>query len=199
MSSAKAKLIAVIATLTLTVAFFIHTTVAYFTHTVVSPSNQIFTGKMEVELQSSSVIGDLVMPDGSVRIMPGVTVQKTVSAKNTGTLPLYVRVKVTPEIVLADAYADRKDEINLSYISFNFDNQNWLYQDGYYHYADMLTGGDATNDLFSQITFSNEMNNIYKDSKMYVTVRIEVVQASSNGENVLQASGWATTDEGGAV
>ena len=198
MSSAKFKLIAIIAAFVLTLASFIHMTVAYFVDTVVSPNGYIATGTADVELvSSSSVSGGVEMPDGSVRIMPGQTVEKTVSAKNTGTLPLYVRVKVTPEIVLADAYTAHTNEIDLSLIAFNFDEDNWLLKDGYYHYADALTGGEATSDLFSKITFSKDMGNIYKDGKMYVTVRIEVVQANDNGADVLQATGWATAGEGG--
>lgn len=197
MKTAKFKLIAIIAAFAITLASFIHTTVSFFVDSVVSPNGYIATGSTDVELVSSSVGGGAQMPDGSIRIMPGQTVEKSVSAKNTGTLPLYVRVKVTPEIVLADAYQAHTNEIDTSLIVFDFDTENWLLKDGYYHYADALTGGTATNDLFTQITFSKDMGNIYKDGKMHVTVRIEVVQANNNGENVLQATGWATAGEGG--
>ncbi|MBO5479908.1 MAG: hypothetical protein J6A63_01805 [Clostridia bacterium] len=197
MKTARLKLIAIIAAFAITLASFIHTTVSYFVDSVVSPNGHIATGSTDVELVSSSVSGGTQMPDGSICIMPGQTVGKSVSTKNTGTLPLYVRVKVTPEIILADAYQAHTNEIDLSLIAFNFDAENWLLQDGYYHYAYALTGGTATNELFTQITFSKDMGNIYKDSKMRVIVRIEVVQASNNGENVLQATGWATAGEGG--
>ena len=43
------------------------------------------------------------------------------------------------------------------------------------------------------------MGNIYKDAKLFVTVRIEVVQANNNGDSVLTATGWAVASEGGAV
>jgi hypothetical protein len=197
MKTAKFKLIAIIAAFAITLASFIHTTVSFFVDSVVSPNGYIATGTADVELVSSSVGSGAQMPDGSIRIMPGQTVEKNVSAKNTGTLPLYVRVKVTPEIVLADAYKAHTNEIDTSLIVFDFDTANWLLKDGYYHYANALTGGTSTNDLFTQITFSKDMGNIYKDGKMHVTVRVEVVQANNNGEDVLQATGWATAGEGG--
>ena len=200
MSSAKTKLIVIIATFVLTLASFIHTTIAYFTDTVVLPSGYISTGTIDVELTESPVTGGgIEMPDGSLRILPGQSVGKTVSAKNTGTQPLYVRVKVVTEVVLADAYADRANEIDLSLVQFDFDTTKWIYQDGYHHYAVALAGGEETNNLFTGIKFSEQMGNIYKDGKIFVTVRIEVVQANNNGANVLEARGWATPEQGGAA
>ena len=40
------------------------------------------------------------------------------------------------------------------------------------------------------------MGNLYKDSKINLKVRIEVVQASSNGESVFDAVGWPSENGG---
>ncbi|MBE7068322.1 MAG: hypothetical protein E7381_03375 [Clostridiales bacterium] len=199
MSSTKFKLIAVIVTLVITLAFFLHSTFAYFTDAVVTPKSVIATGSTSVEIVQSEPVGGEQMPDGSLRIMPGQIVEKTVSIKNTGTLPLYVRVKVAPNIVLAEAYEAYANEIDYSLIGFDFDQTNWLYQDGYYHYRISLLSEKQAESLFTQIQFSRQMGNIYKDAKLFVTVRIEVVQANNNGDSVLTATGWAVASEGGAV
>ena len=199
MTKAKFKFIAIVVLLIINLISFVPMTIAFFSDNISAPGNQIVTGTAEVELVESSVSSsdsNIVLPDGSLRIMPGMTANKSVAVKNTGTLSLYVRVKVAPKIVLAEKYTARENEIDYSLIAFDFDQENWLYQDGYYYYSVALNKGQSASDLFTQITFSNQMGNIYKDGKMYVTVRIEVVQASNNGENVLSAKGWATAEGG---
>jgi hypothetical protein len=199
MTKAKFKFIAIVVLLIINLISFVPMTIAFFSDNISAPGNQIVTGTAEVELVESSVSSsdsNIVLPDGSLRIMPGMTANKSVAVKNTGTLSLYVRVKVAPKIVLAEKYTAHENEIDYSLIAFDFDQENWLYQDGYYYYAVVLNKGQSASDLFTQITFSNQMGNIYKDGKMYVTVRIEVVQASNNGENVLSAKGWATAEGG---
>ena len=199
MTKAKFKFIAIVVLLIINLISFVPMTIAFFSDNISAPGNQIVTGTAEVGLVESSVSSsdsNIVLPDGSLRIMPGMTANKSVAVKNTGTLSLYVRVKVAPKIVLAEKYTARENEIDYSLIAFDFDQENWLYQDGYYYYSVALNKGQSASDLFTQITFSNQMGNIYKDGKMYVTVRIEVVQASNNGENVLSAKGWATAEGG---
>ena len=61
-----------------------------------------------------------------------------------------------------------------------------------------LRGGKTSDELFDEIKFSEEMGNIYKGSTIYVNIVFEVVQASNNGTNALEAVGWKTDAEGGA-
>ena len=57
--------------------------------------------------------------------------------------------------------------------------------------------------LLSSVTFSKQMGNLYKDSRISVTVNMEIVQSNNNGATVFDATGWPvqapTLEEGGGV
>lgn len=200
-SGAKKRLIITVAALAVTTGFFAYGTRAYFTDKVTSGKNVIsVVGVNDVQLVDLSYAqGGLPLPpEQPVPIMPGQSVAKTVSVKNTGSSPIFVRVKFTPQIILSEKEAGRESEIDLSLVRFEIDETKWLYQDGYYHYYLPLEGGEETGNLISAIVFSPEMGNMYKDSRILVTTRMEVVQANYNASFVLDATGWATPAQGGA-
>ena len=199
-SVAKKKLIITVAALAVTTGFFAYGTRAYFTDKVTSGKNVIsVVGVNDVQLVDLSYAqgGLLLPPDQPVPVMPGQSVGKTVSVKNTGESPIFVRIKLTPIIILSEKEAGRESEIDLSLVRFEIDETKWLYQDGYYHYYLPLEGGEETENLIPAVTFSPEMGNMYKDSLILVTTRMEVVQANYNASFVLDATGWATPTEGG--
>jgi hypothetical protein len=70
--------------------------------------------------------------------------------------------------------------------------------DGYYYYNNPIGYKEATTNLISNVIFSTEMGNIYKDSTIKVTIMLESVQANNNGNSVFDAMGWAPAQEGGA-
>ena len=71
---------------------------------------------------------------------------------------------------------------------------NFAYEEAYKNLGTADNGRDwcASN----QNGTPTNLATAHEDGKMYVTVRIEVVQASNNGENVLSAKGWATAEGG---
>jgi hypothetical protein len=202
MTPTKKKIVAMAVIMCITSATFFCSTLAYFTDALSSGGSMIYTGTTSAELIDNTVLeGNVpVAPGTPIRIMPGYKVSKTVTAKNTGTLPVYVRVKLTPEVVLAENARGRESEIDLSLISYDIDTANWVYENGYYYYKMPLTGGNQAPDLFTTVTFSEQMGNLYKDSRINFTVRIEIVQVSGNGTSALTAKGWAEpTSQGGGV
>ena len=201
MTNTKKKMLAMAIIMCITATSFLFTTLAYFTDGESSYGTMIYTGTASVEIIDKTVLdGGTEVPAGeAIRIMPGYVVSKTVTAKNTGTLPVYVRISLTPEVILSEAEKGRESEIDLSLISCNIDTENWLYKDGYYHYCMPLTSGNQTPSLFTELTLSNKMDNLYSESTIKFKIRTEIVQASGNGVTVLEAQGWSTpTNEGGA-
>ena len=199
-SVAKKKLILTVAALAVTTGFFVYGTRAYYTDSVQSKGNIITVSSVnDVQLfdRSFDIHGAPLPADTPVAIMPGQNIPKAVFVENTGNSPIYVRVMLTPKVILAEKYADKESEIDLSLIGYDIDATNWIYRDGYYYYKEAVAGGDSTGNLLSAILFSPQMGNMYKDSRILLTVRMEVVQARYNGENVLDAVGWATPTEGG--
>ncbi len=203
MTKTKAKIIATCATLALTVLSFFHGTLAYFTDAAQSNHNKIATGKAEVELVDVTYPygSDTAVPPGTaIRIMPGHEISKTLTARNMGRIPLYVRVQVRSDITLANHSQGRESEIDLSLVSYNINLTHWVEHEGYYYYRTALLGDTEAVPLFTKVVFSEQMGNLYKDSTILVTTRIEVVQANSNADNAIDAYGWSepTTKGGGA-
>ena len=177
---------------------FALSTYSYFIDSTFASGNQIHTGYASVELMNvtDSLPGD---PDAPIKIMPGCVVEKSVSAKSTGSYPLYVRIRLESAITLDERYAEHASEIDLSLVSFDIDRENWIEKDGYYYYKEALKQNETTPELMTEIQFSKEMGNIYKDSTITVHVRLEVVQANNNGDTVFDAVGWTTPEEGGVA
>ena len=183
------------------VASFVGGTVAYFTDTVTSRDNVIIsTGSASVGLL------DVTLPHGSVdpslggeaiSVLPGYTISKTVTAKNTGTYPLYVRVKLDYDITLDERYADMQGSVDKSLVSLNINTENWILRDGYYYYGKSLPHGETAPALMTAVTFSSDMGNMYKNSTITFNIVMEVVQSNNNGTNVFEATGWASSEEGG--
>lgn len=197
MYSTKKKLITTICAMAVITLSFVFGTVAYFTDTVTSHNNSIIsTGSVKAEISVKTTAFDASADDDTIKVLPGYSFKKTVTAKNIGSYPIYVRVKVDSLFVLAEKYEGREDEIDYSHITYDIDYENWIYSDGYYYYKTPLYKGETTPTLIKSVSFSQEMDNFYKGSTAYVKVRVEIVQSNNNGTNVLDASGWPSSEGG---
>lgn len=202
MTKLKKQIIAMIAALSVTAAAFAYSTVAYFTDDTSSNVNRISVGVAKVEffdvtLPFSSV--DRPLFGSPIDIMPGYVIEKNVSVKNAGSVSLYVRVKITPQILLSEKEAGNENQIDFSLIEYELNTTDWQYLDGYYYYVSALLGGKTTENLLSAVKFSERMGNLYKDSRISLTVRMESVQSNHNGATVFEATGWPASSEGGAA
>ena len=206
MTKLKKQMIGIIAGLSLTAAAFSYSTVAYFTDDASFSGNIISAGVARVDFV------DETMPFNSfdqplfgepIDIMPGYVVEKNVFVKNVGTLPLYVRAKLTPVIELSEKEAGNEHLIDYSLIEYTLNLVNWQYLDGYYYYLTPLAGGKSTENLISAVKFSKQMGNLYKDSRISLTINMEVVQSNNNGATVFDAVGWPSrapeASEGGGA
>ena len=193
--------LAMFALVFVTIMFYSASTWSYYTDGVNSATNTIVGGSLDVELIEMSNVGGMEVPfENPVRIVPSLKVSKIVKIKNTGTLPMQVRIKI-------DITID-KDEATLpdnwrSLISCNFDLDNeetghvgsWeLRADGYYYYILPLEASKVTTPLFDTITFLPEMGNEFTNSEIRFTVICEAIQ--------LEADVWPedeSADNGGAA
>lgn len=197
----KHKLITSLVAMAVVVTSFVCGTVAYFTDTVSSCDNAIIisTGNASAELLDVTLPYDSSepAPGAAIDILPGYVISKTVTAKNTGAYPLYVRVKLSYDITLDERYADMQGNIDKSLISLNINTDSWLLRDGYYYYSRPLPYGETSPALMTAVSFSSEMGNMYKDSTVTFDIAMEVVQSNNNGKNVFEATGWTSSKEGG--
>ena len=142
-----------------TVMFYSASTYSFYSDGASSAPNKISAGSLDMEIVEMSSQGGVEHPfESPVRIVPSIKVSKIVKIKNTGTLPIYVRVKIDISI--------DKDEATLpenwrSLISFNFNLDNeetgsasaWeLRNDGYYYYKAPVSAGSTTTALPVTVT-----------------------------------------------
>lgn len=175
---------------------------AWFTASTASNHNIIQAGIAGVEFVDLSYTegesGSAGTELDPIRILPGYAEERELYAKNVGDVAVYVRAKVVATIVLEERYASRSGEIDTSLVIFDINESKWTKDGDYYYLMTPLRGGKTSDELFDEIKFSEEMGNIYKGSTIYVNIVFEVVQASNNGTNALEAVGWKTDAEGGA-
>ena len=120
-------------------------------------------------------------------VMPGTEVSKIVQVKNTGGKAAYIRIRLDKALTLAEG-ADGEPDGSL--ITVDIDTAHWTERDGYYYYTAPLAPGEITRPLFTQVSFSREMDDRYQNSRAVITVRAGATQADNNGDSALEAAGW---------
>ena len=196
MKHTKKKIVATVCLFLLTVLSFTFSTIAYFTDQVSAQGSNISTGDLRVELIETTSTENL-LSDGSMRIMPGYVVNKSVAIKNEGTLPVWVRIRVDSLITLSAAMQGRENEIDKTLIHLNINTDAWVERDGYYYHRTAVTSGNETAPLFTTVTFDTAMGNLYKDSTILLDLTVDSLQANTNGTSPITAVGWRDIAEGG--
>jgi len=188
--SFKKSLASTVAFAVLTIVLFSAQTYAYFTSAVKDDNNKIESGILDVSLIEMTDPGtgetEYVNP---VEIMPATSVSKIVKVKNSGDLPVFIRMKIDksinkPENTLPDNWEDL--------ISCDINTDAWTYRNGYYYYNEALESGSVTIPLFKNVYFSADMGNEFTNSQILFTVRCEATQRNGNGVDPLEAKGWPT-------
>ncbi len=181
----KKWIVAALIVLCLSVA--VYGTVAYFTHEQ-TVTNVITAGNIKLSLhyyQLTEAGPETV--EGPADILPGTSVSRVVTVENTGNNPAWVRISVEKAVELA---AGTQGEADLTLIGLDLNTQHWTERDGYYYYNTALEPGQTTEPLFTQLTFAENMGNLYQNSTVVVTVLVQGVQTAHNGETVWDAAGW---------
>lgn len=165
-------------------------TTAYFSYEDIA-TNVITAGDIKIELQEWSIPnggGEPIPFEDVIDIQPGMDISKIVQIKNTGGQDAWVRISLNKTITLADGV---ECEVDLSLISYDLNTEYWIEQNGYYYYNTILKSGETTKPLFTKVTFSPDMSNMYQESKAVIDVEAQATQSVHNGDNVLDAAGWA--------
>lgn len=180
------KRIMVLAALVICLSIVATGSLAYFTATGTA-RNVITSGNIDIELKEMAEL-----PDGTLApfedlegVMPGEDVSKIVSVVNTGESAAYVRLEVTKAIELEGA-----GEADPALLALDLNTESWMEKDGYYYYNKPLAPGAETEPLFTTVTFSEKMDNIYQSCTVVLTVQAHATQVANNGTDPLAAAGW---------
>lgn len=174
-------------------AFFTDNSIAYFTTSAVA-RNVITAGTIQVDLVEKDAAGNAFQ--NPVNVVPGAEIEKVVTVENTGSNPCWVRIGVEKSVELAEGVSGEAD---LSLISIDFNTDDWTEKDGWFYYNNALESGETTEALFTAVTFSKDMGNLYQSSVATVLVKTQVVQAQNNGSSAMDAAGWPADGEGGGI
>ena len=196
------SIISIAALTFVTVAIFSAQTYAYFTDNAASNNNRIVSGNLDIELieMQDTQQGQIAYVN-PVSIMPATDVSKIVSVQNSGSLPVYIRIKIEKSInkPANEIPVDWEDLISCNFKLDNVDTTDkieglWTYHDGYYYYNNTLAAGSTTSPLFDTVSFSPAMGNEFTNSEIRFTVICQATQANGNSDSPLTAWGWPPED-----
>lgn len=181
------KKISLVAILVICLSLIATGTLAYFSTTGIA-RNVITTGGVGIELIEKHIGEDGTQvdfpKDGIPGVMPGCSVSKIVSVKNTDA-EAWIRISVEKVVTAADGSALPTD-----LITFQVDETKWLLKDGYYHYRFPVATGDSTDILFDEVLFDGAMGNEYQGCKVEIIVAAQAVQTANNGTTIEEVTGW---------
>ena len=147
-------------------------------------------GNVRIDLEELAILNEGEAPVEFTNpndIVPGTTVSKIVQVKNTGYGTAWIRLDLTKEIILADGV---EGEVDLSLVSYNINEEYWMEKDGWFYYLKPLASGETTEPIFTEVSFSANMGNIYQKSQSKIHVFAHAVQTANNGRTVFDAAGW---------
>lgn len=159
-------------------------TLAYYTD-IARTHNVITSGNVDIDLLEWADEAHTKPFKNKQGVMPGTKVTKIVEVKNTGTGAAFVRLRVETEVLNAEG-----QKMGPEHVRLDFNQTDWIYQDGYYYYAHSLKPGETTVPLLTAVTFAAEMDNTYQNATAHVKVSAYAVQSANNGDDPLNAEGW---------
>lgn len=186
-----------ISLLVVCLALCIGGTLAYYS-TEDKATNVIVAGNIQINLIENMIPkegGEPVVFVDQDGIQPGETVSKIVQVGNNGKKGAYVRIAVETVINLENG-TEEGAKGDPSLVGFNIDTENWTEKDGFYYYNEVLSAGETTEPLFTEVQFASDIGNEYMCSKTVITVVAQAVQADNNGETVFDALGWPELETG---
>ena len=164
-------------------------TLAYFTAEDTA-ENVITAGSVDIELLEMTDDGEPFPTDGITGVMPGDSVSKIVTVKNTGNNPAYVRIALDMSVLTPES-----EELATDVISLDINTEAWTEKGGYYYCNEILEAGAESAPLFTSVTFAREeMDNSYMDAVVHIDADAQAVQSQNNGANVWEAIGWPSAE-----
>lgn len=152
-------------------------------------TNSIITfGSLKLELIETEIIDgqEVRIEDGnSINITKTSTINRSVKVKNVGNHPMLVRLSLNIESKSKGNNYNPMDLIDIPILD------NWIYQDGFYYYQDVLKPGETTPPLMNEINFDNtNLIQYHRGDELELKIKVGAVQYEHNNESVLEAVGW---------
>ena len=181
------KRIGLIATIVCCIAILASGTVAYFTAQETA-YNVITTGALAMRLVEEGADGKPFPKEGITGVLPNMDVTKKAYVENTGDVDMYVRIALDTNV---ESMQEGVEKLPFDdHISLNINKTDWTEKDGYYYYNRVLKPGEATEPLFTTVSFDAKMGNEYMNARVRIDVDAQAVQSKNNTDSPLTAAGW---------
>ena len=181
------KRIGLIATIVCCIAILASGTVAYFTAQETA-YNVITTGALAMRLVEEGADGKPFPKEGITGVLPNMDVTKKAYVENTGDVDMYVRIALDTNV---ESMQEGGGALPFDdHISLDINTEDWTKQGDYYYYKEALKPGEATEPLFTTVSFDAEMGNEYMDARVRIDVDAQAVQSKNNTDSPLTAAGW---------
>ncbi len=151
--------------------FVLGGTLAWFTAEAEKP-NMFTTGTVNIEIHEAL--------DDPNDWAPGIPKKKEVRVKNLGSLPVFVRVELTPVWGSMHGEHFSKDEdLSTENVIFNINTGSWVKSGDWYYYKGVLEPGSETPLLLSSVTLDgSRTGNDYQGKTLKILVNAEAIQAA---------------------
>lgn len=174
------------------ILFFSVSTLAFFTKRTGTGDDLVaVSGSVSCKLFESTVPaggGEPILGPTSMQIRPGSSVEKTLTVKNTGSLSVYLRVKVEKQFALS---AENKGKpVDDTLVSLALNTAYWEERDGFYYYKLQLLPGKTTEPLMTAVHFAPEMGNTYTNSEITLRIKAYAAQVSDQSVSVFETNNW---------
>ena len=167
-------------------------TAAYFSAEA-RARNFITSGKVAVALREWADEGETQPYENVSGVMPGTAVTKIAVVENTGSAPVWVRVRLEKSVTGANGA-----KLDASAVGLALGQSGWTDGDDGYYYNDCpLAPGETTEPVLTGVQFSPEMGNAYQGARAQVDVRASAVQTANNGASAREAAGWPADEAKG--
>lgn len=153
--------------------------------------NTIVLESIELKVDEKQINddGSIVEPE-PIEVLPGTIVKRYVTATNLE-IDAYIRATYFVNFKDADGNIINTADINHKDLVDIYFDEKWEQSGDWYYYNEVLYGGKTTTPLYYTVELSPEqIDNMYQNSTMHVTVVVQAVQSANNGDSALNALGW---------
>ncbi len=182
-----------------------YSTIAYFVADI-RTTNIITMPSLDLDLEEMMHNGNTLVqyPTEPIKnVMPGRIISKRPYINNNGKEDFYTRVYIKTHI-----YDQTGNEIFPvdDIVSINIDKEKWIVdtensesKDWYYYTEIVESGANQTVTPFTEVEFSKDMGNEYKNIQVKINVYAQAVQVKNNQidtatQTVLDVQGWPVVD-----
>ncbi|MFN6432311.1 hypothetical protein EUCA11A_39990 [Eubacterium callanderi] len=170
-------------------------TSAFFTRGTIT-DNVLTFGNARVTLLETTLdaSGNEVELSGeeSFDITQASDMSRIVRLKNTGHRPVFARISLK----LESEKNDGTTAVIKNRASYQTNETDWVYEDGWYYYKKVLEPDITTEELMTKVIFDiDKITQEYPGEKLKLKIEAQAVQSEYNHPEVLKAAGWPEEGE----